>query len=163
MKIENLRDLLVHELKDLYSAENQIMEALPKMAEAAHSPELKKAFKDHLEETKGQKQRLEQIFEEFDYKPGGQKCEAAEGLIEEGEEIIEELEAGKLRDAALIGAAQRVEHYEMAGYGTARTFAEGLGLTKVQQLLQETLDQEGEANKLLTKLSKELNRQAAGV
>ncbi len=163
MKIENLRDLLVHELKDLYSAENQIMEALPKMAEAAHSPELKKAFKDHLEETKGQKQRLEQIFEEFDYKPGGQKCEAAEGLIEEGEEIIEELEAGKLRDAALIGAAQRVEHYEMAGYGTARTFAEVLGLTKVQQLLQETLDQEGEANKLLTKLSKELNRQAAGV
>ena len=95
MKIENLRDLLVHELKDLYSAENQIMEALPKMAEAAHSPELKKAFKDHLEETKGQKQRLEQIFEEFDYKPGGQKCEAAEGLIEEGEEIIEELEERK--------------------------------------------------------------------
>ena len=116
MKIENLKDLLVHELKDLYSAETQILEALPKMAEAAHSQELKKAFNDHLEETKGQKKRLEEIFKHFDYKPGGQKCDAAEGLIEEGEEIIEELEKGELRDAALIGAAQRVEHYEMAGY-----------------------------------------------
>ena len=163
MKIENLKDLLVHELKDLYSAETQIMEALPKMAEAAHSQELKKAFSDHLEETKGQKQRLEEIFKHFDYKPGGQKCDAAEGLIEEGEEIIEELDKGELRDAALIGAAQRVEHYEMAGYGTARTFAEVLGLSEVQRLLQETLDQEGEANKLLTELSKKLNRQAASV
>ena len=163
MKIENLKDLLVHELKDLYSAETQIMEALPKMAEAAHSQELKKAFNDHLEETKGQKQRLEEIFKHFDYKPGGQKCDAAEGLIEEGEEIIEELDKGELRDAALIGAAQRVEHYEMAGYGTARTFAEVLGLSEVQRLLQETLDQEGEANKLLTELSKKLNRQAASV
>lgn len=163
MKIENLKDLLVHELKDLYSAETQILEALPKMAEAAHSQELKKAFNDHLEETKGQKKRLEEIFKHFDYKPGGQKCDAAEGLIEEGEEIIEELEKGELRDAALIGAAQRVEHYEMAGYGTARTFAEVLGLSEVQRLLQETLDQEGEANKLLTELSKKLNRQAAGV
>lgn len=163
MKIENLKDLLVHELKDLYSAETQILEALPKMAEAAHSQELKKAFNDHLEETKGQKKRLEEIFKHFDYKPGGQKCDAAEGLIEEGEEIIEELEKGELRDAALIGAAQRVEHYEMAGYGTARTFAEVLGLSEVQRLLQETLDQEGEANKLLTELSKKLNRQAASV
>ena len=163
MKLENLKDLLVHELKDLYSAETQILEALPKMAEAAHSQELKKAFNDHLEETKGQKKRLEEIFKHFDYKPGGQKCDAAEGLIEEGEEIIEELEKGELRDAALIGAAQRVEHYEMAGYGTARTFAEVLGLSEVQRLLQETLDQEGEANKLLTELSKKLNRQAAGV
>jgi len=163
MKIENLKDLLVHELKDLYSAETQILEALPKMAEAAHSQELKKAFNDHLEETKGQKKRLEEIFKHFDYKPGGQKCDAAEGLIEEGEEIIEELDKGELRDAALIGAAQRVEHYEMAGYGTARTFAEVLGLSEVQRLLQETLDQEGEANKLLTELSQKLNRQAASV
>lgn len=163
MKIENLKDLLVHELKDLYSAENQILEALPKMAEAAHSPELKKAFNDHLKETQGQKKRLEEIFQHFDYKPGGQKCDAAEGLIEEGEEIIEELDKGELRDAALIGAAQRVEHYEMAGYGTARTFAEVLGLSEVQRLLQETLDQEGEANKLLTELSRKLNRQAASV
>lgn len=163
MKIENLRDLLVHELKDLYSAETQILEALPKMVEAAHSQELKKAFSDHLEETNGQKKRLEECFKHFDYKPGGQKCDAAEGLIEEGEEIIKELEKGELRDAALIGAAQRVEHYEMAGYGTARTFAEVLGLSEVQALLQETLDQEGEANKLLTELSRKLNRQAAAV
>lgn len=163
MKIESLKDLLVHELKDLYSAESQIAKALPKMEEAASNEELKQAFRNHLNETEGQIERLLTIFEEFDYAARGQKCEAAAGLIEEGEEIIKELAAGDLRDAALVGAAQRVEHYEMAGYGTARTFAEVLGLSKVQSLLQETLDEEGKTNKLLTKISKKLNRQAAGV
>ncbi|MCA9790261.1 MAG: ferritin-like domain-containing protein [Candidatus Eremiobacteraeota bacterium] len=160
MKVKTLDELLVHELKDLYNAENRILKALPKMAEAASDPELQKAFRDHLEETRGQVSRLEKIFEGLDYEPGGQKCEASEGLIAEGDEIIKELDKGAVRDAALIGAAQRVEHYEMAGYGTARTYAQILGKKEAMRLLQETLDQEGEANKKLNALAQRINQKA---
>lgn len=161
MKVKTFDDLFVHELKDLYSAEKQILEALGKMAEAASSEELKQAFLEHQKETEIQKQRIEKIFESLDYQPGGSKCEAAEGLIEEGEELIKELEKGEVRDAALIGAAQRVEHYEMAGYGTARTYAEILGNQEAVRLLQETLDEEGETDKKLTELARSINKQAA--
>ncbi|MGE0493660.1 MAG: ferritin-like domain-containing protein [Vulcanimicrobiota bacterium] len=163
MKVKTLDELLVHELKDLYNAENRITKALPKMAEAASDPELAQAFRDHLEETRNQVARLERIFAGLDYEPGGQKCEASEGLISEGDEIIKELDKGAVRDAALIGAAQRVEHYEMAGYGTARTYAQILGKKEAMQLLQETLDEEGEANKKLNALAQRINQKALSV
>jgi ferritin-like metal-binding protein YciE len=153
MKLESLRELLVDELKDLYSAENQLVKALPKMAKAAASPELKAAFEEHLEETKGQVDRLVTIFEQLEGSPKGKKCKAMEGLIEEGSEVIEAEGEDSVKDAALICAAQKVEHYEMAGYGCARTFATLLGLDEVADLLQETLDEEGNADKKLTELA----------
>jgi len=153
MKLESLNDLLVDELKDLYSAENQLLKALPKMAKAAASPELKAAFEEHLEETKGQVDRLVSIFESLGASPKGKKCVAMEGLIEEGKEILEEEGNEAVKDAALICAAQKVEHYEMAGYGCARTFANLLGLDDVANLLQETLDEEGNADKKLTEIA----------
>ena len=153
MKLESLHDLLVDELKDLYSAENQLLKALPKMAKAAASPELKAAFEEHLEETKGQVDRLVSVFESLGVSPKGKKCVAMEGLIEEGKEIIEEEGDKSVKDAALICAAQKVEHYEMAGYGCARTFANLLGLDDVANLLQETLDEEGNADKKLTEIA----------
>jgi ferritin-like metal-binding protein YciE len=153
MTMENLEDLFIHELKDLYSAENQLIEALPKMAKAASTPELKQGFEMHLKQTQEHAQRIEQIFEDFDKKPGGVKCKGMEGLIKEGEEAIKEDAEGAVKDAALIAAAQRVEHYEIAGYGTARTFAKHLGNDKAAQLLQQTLDEEGETDKKLTQLA----------
>lgn len=153
MSLDSLRDLYVDELKDLYSAENQLLKALPKMAKAASVPELKAAFEEHLEITRGQVSRLETIFEELEVSPKGKKCKAMEGLIEEGKEIIEEKGAPAVVDAALIAAAQRVEHYEMAGYGCVRTFANLLGYEQAAALLQETLDEEGEADKKLTELA----------
>src|SRR6266478_6893707 len=122
MKLGSLQELYVEELKDLYSAENQLLKALPKMAKVASSPELRTAFEDHLEQTRGQVERLERIFKKLDASPKGKKCKAMEGLIEEGKEVMEEAHPPVL-DAALIAAAQRVEHYEMAGYGCVRTFA----------------------------------------
>lgn len=153
MKLGTLQDLLVDELKDLYSAENQLLKALPKMAKAAANEDLKTAFEEHLEETKGQVKRLEAIFEQLGGSPKGKKCKAMEGLIEEGSEIINAEGEESVKDAALICGAQKVEHYEMAGYGCARTFATLLGLDDVANLLQETLDEEGKADQKLTELA----------
>ena len=151
-----LQELLVDELKDIYSAENQIIKALPKMAKAASSPELKRAFERHLEETKRQVERLDQIGEALDIKMTGKKCKGMEGLIEEGKEIMsEDLEEDTL-DAGLIGAAQKVEHYEIAAYGTARAHANLLGLNKIARLLQQTLDEEGNTDKKLTQLAESI-------
>jgi ferritin-like metal-binding protein YciE len=151
-----LQELLVDELKDLYSAENQIIKALPKMAKAASSPELRRAFERHLEETKRQVERLDQIGEALDVRMSGKKCKGMEGLIEEGKEIMsEDLEEDAL-DAGLIGAAQKVEHYEIAAYGTARAHASMLGLNKIAKLLQQTLDEEGATDKKLTQLAESI-------
>lgn len=151
--MKNLQELFIHELKDLYSAEKQLIEALPKMAQAASTPDLKRGFEAHLEQTKTHAQRIEQIFDEFGRKPGGVKCKGMEGLIKEGQEVIKEDADPAVKDAALIAAAQRVEHYEMAGYGTARTFAKHLGNNTAAQLLQQTLDEEGATDKQLTMLA----------
>ena len=151
-----LEELLIDELKDLYSAENQIIKALPKMAKAANSPDLRRAFERHLEETRNHVERLDQIGEELETKMTGKKCHGMEGLIEEGKEIMsEDLEEPAL-DAGLIGAAQKVEHYEIAGYGTARAHAEMLGFTKVARLLQQTLNEEGATDKKLTQLAENI-------
>src|SRR5687768_10004856 len=151
-----LEELLVDELKDLYSAENQIIKALPRMAKAASSPELKRAFERHLEETRRQVERLNQIGEVLDIRLTGKKCKGMEGLIEEGKETMEEDFDENALDAGLIGAAQKVEHYEIAGYGTARTHAELLGHSKVAKLLQQTLDEEGATDKKLTQLAESI-------
>jgi ferritin-like metal-binding protein YciE len=151
-----LEELLVDELKDLYSAETQIVKALPKMMKAAGSPELKRAFERHLEETRRQVERLNQIAENLDVKLTGKKCKGMEGLIEEGKEIMEEDLDENAVDAGLIGAAQKVEHYEIAAYGTARTHAQLLGLTKIARLLQQTLDEEGATDKKLTALAESI-------
>ena len=153
MALDSLHDLYVDELKDLYSAENQLLEALPRMAKAASAPQLKAAFLEHLEVTKGQVARLENIFEGLGASSKGKKCKAMEGLVEEGKEIIQEEGVPAVIDAALIAAAQRVEHYEMAGYGCVRTFAKLLGYDQAVKLLQATLDEEGEADKKLTQLA----------
>jgi ferritin-like metal-binding protein YciE len=160
-KLNSLDDLYVHELQDLYSAENQILKALPKMAEAASSPELKTAFQEHMKQTEGQVQRLDQIFEKLGRAKHGKKCAAMEGLVKEGEEVLKEEADPDVRDAALIAAAQRVEHYEIAGYGTARTFACMLGDQEAQQLLQATLDEEALTDEKLTKIAmSRVNEQA---
>src|SRR5271155_3117304 len=135
MKENSLKELYIDELKDLYSAENQLLKALPKMAKAASAPELRAAFEDHLEETRGQVQRLERIFKKLKASPKGKKCKAMEGLIEEGKEVMGEDGEPAVLDAALIAAAQRVEHYEMAGYGSVRTFARLLGYEEAEKLL----------------------------
>ena len=151
-----LQELLVDELKDLYSAENQILKALPKMAKAAGSPELKRAFERHLEETKRQVERLDQIGDQLDVRMTGKRCKGMAGLIEEGNELIQEDMDQDALDAGLIGAAQKVEHYEIAGYGTARTHAEMLGYTKVARLLQQTLNEEGATDKKLSQLAESI-------
>ncbi len=147
-----LEELLEDELKDLYSAENQIIKALPRMIKACESPELKRAFERHLEETRRQVDRLDQIGEELEIRMTGKKCKGMEGLLAEGKEALEELDEQNI-DAGLIGAAQKVEHYEIAGYGTARTHAELLGLRRVAKLLQQTLDEESATDKKLTALA----------
>ncbi len=153
MKLEDLRDLYIDELRDLYSAENQLVKALPKMAKAASNEQLAQGFLDHLEETKGHVDRLKEIFDGLQTKPTGKVCKAMEGLIEEGKEMIEEDAEDEVRDAGLIGAAQRVEHYEMAAYGVARNFAKLLGEADAAKLLQQTLDEEAATDKKLTKLA----------
>lgn len=161
MKLKSLDDLLIDQLKDLYSAENQLVKALPKMAKAANSEKLSEAFTAHLEETRGQVERLESIFEMLEASPRGKKCKAMEGLIEEGKELIDEDADPSVKDAGLIGAAQKVEHYEIAAYGTARTIATLLGHDNVAELLQETLDEEGAADHKLTELAEsEINVEA---
>lgn len=153
MTLDNLSDLLIQQLEDLYSAESQLIDALPKMAEAAQAEPLKAAFRNHLAETKRQKERLERVFQMLGHEPGSHTCEAMEGLIEEGEEIISAEGDPEVKDAALIAAAQRVEHYEMAGYGCVRTFAHRLGHHEAGELLQETLNEEASADKLLTEIA----------
>jgi ferritin-like metal-binding protein YciE len=160
VSVESLEKLLIHELKDLYSAEKQILQALPKMAKAATNPELKKAFQTHEKQTQQQVKRIEKIFANLEGSPTGKKCKGMEGLMEEGKEIMQEDMPDALRDAALIGAAQKVEHYEMAAYGTAREMAERLGLQDAARLLQETLDEEGDTDKLLTDIATRVNPRA---
>jgi ferritin-like metal-binding protein YciE len=160
MSVETLEELFIDELKDLYSAEKQIVRALPKLAKAASTPELQEALQSHLNETKGQVERLEQIAEIVGKKLTGKTCAGMKGVLEEGSEVLEEVEEGNARDAALIGASQRVEHYEMAGYGTARDFAKLLGLEDVVELLEQTLEEEKAADQKLTTISKSVNRQA---
>jgi ferritin-like metal-binding protein YciE len=153
MEMESLQELYVSELKDLYSAEKQLLKALPKMVKNATNPQLKKAFSDHLDETEGHVDRLEKIFQMLGEKAGGKKCKGMEGLIEEAKELIQEDASEEVLDAGLISKAQHVEHYEMAGYGTVRTYAEQLGLRDQAKLLQQTLDEEGKANELLTQIA----------
>jgi len=155
MPLDTLQSLLLDELRDLYNAENQLLKALPKMAKAATAPELKAAFTEHLEVTRGQIERLDTIFATLGASPKGKKCKAMEGLIAEAKELLEEKGDAEpsVFDAALIASGQRVEHYEMAGYGCVRTFANLLGFTDAAALLQETLDEEGEADKKLTELA----------
>jgi ferritin-like metal-binding protein YciE len=160
MSVENLQELLVDELKDLYSAEKQIVRALPKLAKAATSPELKEALLNHLEETKGQVERLEQISGLVGKKLTGKTCAGMKGVLEEGSEVLEDTDKGAVRDAALISASQRVEHYEMAGYGAARDFANLLGLSDVASLLEGTLEEEKAADKKLTSIAASVNKQA---
>ena len=154
MELETLKDLYIHELKDLYSAEKQLTKALPKMAKAASDEQLADGFQKHLEQTEEHVNRLEQILESHDETTRGPRCKGMEGLIEEGKEIIEEDADEEVRDAGLISAAQHVEHYEIAGYGCARTYAELLGDTKGAQLLRTTLEEETVTDKKLTELAK---------
>jgi len=159
-KTTNLEELLVEELKDLYSAETQLTKALPKMAEAATDENLKAGFEKHLEQTREHIARLDRAMELLDASPKGKTCKAMKGLIAEGEEKIKEDASDAVKDAALIGAAQKVEHYEIAGYGTVRTYAELLGEEEIVELLQETLDEEAETDRQLTQLASSLNLKA---
>jgi ferritin-like metal-binding protein YciE len=161
MQHEALRDLYIDELRDIYSAETQLVKALPKMARAATSDELRSGFEEHLEQTRGHVSRLEQIFEDLDEKPSGKKCAGMEGLVKEGGEMIKNEFEGEVKDAGLIGAAQRVEHYEIAAYGTVRAFAELLGDRNAVDLLSQTLEEEKEADKKLTQLASEINVEAS--
>ena len=153
MHMQDLQDLYVEELRDLYNAEKQLVKALPKMAKKASHDELKQAFTTHLEETKGHVERLEQIFEKLGKRAGGKTCKAMQGIVEEGKEMMEEDAEPDVMDAALIAAAQRAEHYEIAAYGTVRTYAKLLGDNQAARVLQTTLDEEGKTDKLLTDLA----------
>ncbi|WP_026753599.1 ferritin-like domain-containing protein [Sediminibacter sp. Hel_I_10] len=159
--MKDLKGLFEHQLKDLYSAESQLIAALPKMAEKASDSKLKKAFEDHLEETKNQKLRLEEICEQLEIKPTGEKCQAMAGLIKEATGFMEEAEGDKVMDAGLIAEAQRVEHYEIAGYGTAVRFAKELGHVDIAKKLQQTLDEEYDADNKLDKLAESRVNQKA--
>ena len=162
MKLSTLEDLFHHELKDLYSAENQLVKALPKMAKAATNAELKEGFEEHLEQTKEHVARLEKIGKDLGKKLAGHKCKAMEGLVEEGAELISEDADENVRDAGLIGAAQRVEHYEIAGYGTAIALARKLGLDDAAAIMEETLAEEKETDEKLTELAESaVNAEAA--
>ena len=153
MTLDSLRTLFVAELRDLHSAERQILKALPKMAKAATSPQLQAAFKEHRQQTEGHVQRLDQIFETLGKSPKGKKCKAMEGLIEEGSDLMGEKAEPAVLDAGLIAAAQKVEHYEMAGYGTVRTYAKLLNETEAARLLELTLNEEEQTDKKLTQLA----------
>jgi ferritin-like metal-binding protein YciE len=153
MEMETLQDLYIEELKDLYSAENQILKALPQMIKKATHPALKKAFATHEKQTRGHVARLERVFKELGESPRGKKCHGMEGLLEEAKELIKEKPEPDVLDAGMISAAQHVEHYEMAGYGTVRTYARQLGFERQADLLQLTLDEEGDTDKLLTQLA----------
>ena len=160
MQKDSLRQLYVNELKDLYNAEIQIVKALPKMAKASSNPELRQGFEEHLRQTSEQVSRLEQIFDMLGEKATGKKCLGMEGLVKEGAETMSEDYEGALMDAAIIGAAQRVEHYEIAGYGTVRAFAELLGENEHVSLLEQTLEEEKQTDAKLSQLAEQINRQA---
>jgi ferritin-like metal-binding protein YciE len=162
MAKEALKNLYIEELRDLYDAENRLVKALPKLAKAAESEELRAGFEEHLEQTKGHVDRLRQIFESLDERPGGKKCAAMIGLIQEGQDILDEDFEDGVKDVALISAAQRVEHYEIAAYGCVKTWAGLLGETEAQSLLEQTLNEEKEADGKLTELSSEINLEAVG-
>ncbi len=153
MKIKSMEDLFIHELKDLYSAEKQMVQGLQKLAKKASREELRTAFSQHLEETRGQVERLEKIFESLERSPRGEKCEGMAGLIEEAEGVMENTEDADVLDAALIATAQKQEHYEISGYGTARTYAQMLGNEEAARLLQQTLDEESAADERLNQLA----------
>jgi ferritin-like metal-binding protein YciE len=157
MEQDSLRQLYVDELKDLYSAETQLVKALPKIAKASSNDELRQAFEEHLEQTKEHVSRLEKIFETLNEKATGKKCLGMEGLVKEGAETMDEDYEDQIMDAALIGAAQRVEHYEIAGYGTVRAFAELLGESEHVSLLEQTLEEEKEADEKLSELAQQIN------
>lgn len=162
-KLDSMEDLLRSEMEDLYDAEKRLVKALPKMASAAHSPQLQQAFQAHYNQTEGHVRRLEESFRLLNWEPERETCEAMQGLIKEGEEAIEAEGDSTVRDAALIAAAQRVEHYEITGYGSARTFARHIGRQDVADLLQETLNEEGETDKKLTELAEAgINPRAEG-
>jgi ferritin-like metal-binding protein YciE len=160
MQKDSLRKLYVDELKDLYNAETQLVKALPKMAKAASNAELRQGFEEHLRQTSEHVSRLEQIFDALGEKPTGKKCLGMEGLVKEGSEVMSEDYEDALMDAAIIGAAQRVEHYEIAGYGTVRAFAELLGENEHVSLLDQTLEEEKETDEKLTQLAEQINAQA---
>ncbi|HXY33858.1 MAG TPA: ferritin-like domain-containing protein [Planctomycetaceae bacterium] len=156
LEFNSLEDLFIEQIEDLYDAEQRIVQALPKMADAAHSPDLRSAFQTHLRETEGQVVRLERIFQKLGRSPERETCAAMKGLISEGEQMVGAKGDPYVKDAALIAAAQRIEHYEIAAYGTARTFARQLGREAIANELQETLDEEGNADKILTELAEAL-------
>jgi len=162
MNATSLRELFVEELKDLYDAENQLIEALPNMAEASMSADLRNAFQEHLEQTRNHATRLEQVFQIAGEKPKKGDCKAMTGLIKEGNQLIKDIDQEEVRDAALISAAQRVEHYEISGYGTLRTWAGLLGLNDAEQLLQETLEEEKQADEKLNEIAESANVEAGG-
>jgi ferritin-like metal-binding protein YciE len=161
MKPNSLQELYVEQLRDLYDAEQQIIKALPKMIDAASAEDLKEALTEHLDVTKEQATRLENIFKDLGEKPKGETCQGIQGVIAEGSGLIGQIKDPNVRDAAIIASAQRVEHYEMAGYGTARTFATLLEDNVAGKLLQQTLDEEKEADQTLTELAEEINVNAA--
>jgi ferritin-like metal-binding protein YciE len=161
--MESLKDLYVEQLQDLFSAESQILEALPDMESKANNPELRDAFREHRRVTEEQVRRLETIFDDLGASPKGHHCKGMEGLIKEGKEMLKEKGDADTLDAGLIAAAQRVEHYEIAGYGTVRTFAKRLGHDRHAELLQQTLDEEGETDRRLSALAEGgINRDAMG-
>jgi ferritin-like metal-binding protein YciE len=163
MKETNFEELFQHELEDIYDAEKQIIQALPKMAAAASSEELRAAFNDHLEVTRQQVKRLEKVFQKIGARPGGKTCEGMQGLLREGEKIVQEMPRSSVLDAGLIAAAQKVEHYEISSYGTARSMAEMLGKEDAAELLEETLEEEKETDENLTEIAESImSGEAAG-
>lgn len=161
MKIENMEDLFLEQIEDLYDAEKRLVKALPKMADASTSLSLRQAFQSHLMETEGHVRRLESVFRALGKDPKGQTCDAMKGLISEGEDIVSDIDPSAVRDAGLIAAANRVEHYEIAGYGSARTFAQGLGLREAVSLLEQTLQEEKMADQKLTNLAESMVNEEA--
>ena len=164
LKFQSLRDLLISELRDLYSAETQLLDAIPNMARATSAPDLRRAFMDHLDQTRVHVERLEEIFELLGEKPGGETCDAMKGLIKEGAKHAHAGGSDEVRDAGLIGAAQRIEHYEIAAYGTARALASRLGEVMAAEILHETLDEESDTDELLSSIAEDhVNAEAAAV
>lgn len=160
MPMQTADDLFLNELKDIYSAEKQAIRAYPRVAKKITSDDLREAVEQHLEQTKGQLERLDQVFETLGKKPGSKTCEAMKGLIDEAGELLAEIEQGPVLDAAIIGALQKMEHYEIASYGTVIAFAEAMGQDDVQQLLQQTLDEEKETDEKLTGVARDVNQEA---
>jgi len=160
VKLESLHQLYIKELHDLYDCENQIIKALPKMIDAADSNQLRTALEEHLEQTRGHVTRLEQIFQMHNEDVKGEKCKGMDGILDEGKDIVKHDENRGVRDAGIIAGAQKVEHYEISGYGSVRTWAEQMGHTQAAQLLQQTLNEEKEADKKLTQIAESLNIEA---